>query len=201
MRVAVIGGGVMGAAAAWRLAKRGVDVVCYDRNSPPHAFGSSHGESRIIRSAYFEGSWYVPLLQEAFAFWRELEATTGMRILTMTGALMIGDASSGVVVGAQASAREHGLSAEFLDSGAFARRYRAHVVHDGDVAVLDPEAGVLNPEAAVAGMLAQWAWIWVMPFAPMTSAKWTVFGKMARDFNSTLGDRQHLATRKPSVRR
>src|SRR2546429_1431420 len=62
MRVAVIGGGVMGAATSWRLAKRGADVVCFDRLSPPHAFGSSHGESRDIRSADFEGSHYGPLL-------------------------------------------------------------------------------------------------------------------------------------------
>ena len=155
MRVAVIGGGAMGAATSWRLAKRGVDVVCYDRYSPPHSLGSSHGESRIIRTAYFEGDWYVPLLQEAFTLWRELEASSGKRLLTMTGALMIGDASSDVVVGAQASAKKHGLDAEFLDSIQFRRRYRGHVVHDGDVAVLDRQAGVLNPEAGVAAMLAQ----------------------------------------------
>jgi len=155
MKVAVIGGGAMGAATSWRLAKRGVDVVCFDRHSPPHAFGSTHGESRIIRSAYFEGTFYVPLLQEAFALWRELEATSGERLLTMTGALMIGDASSDVVVGAQSSAKEHGLDAEFLDTAALRRRFRGHVVHDGDVAVLDRQAGVLNPEAAVTAMLGQ----------------------------------------------
>ena len=46
----------MGAATSWRLAKRGVHVVCFDRHSPPHAQGSTHGESRIIRTAYFEGA-------------------------------------------------------------------------------------------------------------------------------------------------
>ncbi len=155
MRVAVIGGGAMGAATSWRLAKRGVDVVCYDRHSPPHAHGSTHGESRLIRTAYFEGAWYVPLLQEVFPLWRELEATSGTHLLTMTGALMIGDASSEVVVGAQASAKEHGLDAEFLDASQLRRRYRGHVVRDGDVAVLDRQAGVINPDAAVAAMLAQ----------------------------------------------
>ena len=154
MKVAVIGGGVMGAATGWRLARRGIDVVVYDRHSPPHGEGSSHGESRIIRTAYFEGPWYVPLVHEAFALWRELEATSGNRILTMTGALMIGDASSEVVVGAQASAREHGLDADYLDSAALRRRFPGHVVRDRDVAVLDHQAGVLNPEAAVAAMLA-----------------------------------------------
>ena len=90
MRVAVIGGGVMGAAAAWRLTNRGAEVVCFDRFSPPHSLGSSHGESRIIRTAYFEGPWYVPLLQEAFPLWRELETVSRTAILSMTGALMGG---------------------------------------------------------------------------------------------------------------
>src|SRR5262249_53664546 len=145
----------MGAATAWRLARRGVDVVVYDRNSPPHPFGSSHGESRIIRTAYFEGSWYVPLVQEAFALWRELEGISGKRMLTMTGALMIGEESSEVVAGSRASAREHGLDAEYLDSEEFRRRLPGHVVRDGDGAVLDRQAGVLNPEAAVAALLDQ----------------------------------------------
>src|SRR5437773_4404023 len=123
----------MGAAAAWRLAKRGVDVTVYDRHSPPHALGASHGESRIIRTAYFEGSWYVPLLQEVFPMWRELEAVSGAQILTMTGALMIGTAASDVVAGALASAKQHGLDAEFLDTDEFRRRYHGHVVRDGDV--------------------------------------------------------------------
>ena len=127
----------MGAATAWRIAKRGVDVVCFDRHSPPHALGSSHGESRIIRTAYFEGSWYVPLLQEVLPMWRELEAASGARLLTMTGALMIGESSSQLVAGALASAREHSLDAEFLDSDELRRRYPGHFVRAGDVAVLD----------------------------------------------------------------
>ena len=73
----------------------------------------------------------------------------------MTGALMIGDATSDAVVGAQASAKEHGLDAELLDTDSLRRRYRGHVVRDGDVAVLDRQAGVLNPETAVGAMLAQ----------------------------------------------
>lgn len=155
MKVAVIGGGVAGAAAAWRLTRRGADVVCFDRFAPPHANGSSHGESRIIRSAYYEGSWYVPLLQEVFPMWRELEAASGEQILTMTGALMIGAENSELVAGALTSAREHHLDAELLDTGDFRRRYQGHVVRDGEVAVLDKQAGVLHPERAVAAMLAQ----------------------------------------------
>src|SRR6267142_6307405 len=99
----------MGAATGWRLATRGMQVVCFDRHSPPHALGSSHGESRIIRTAYFEGPWYVPLVQESFPLWRDLEREAGSRLLTVTGALMIGAPSVEAVVGAQAAAAAHDL--------------------------------------------------------------------------------------------
>jgi sarcosine oxidase len=155
MRVAVVGGGAMGAAAAWRLTKRGAEVVCYDRFSPPHALGSSHGESRIIRTAYFEGSWYVPLLQEVFPLWRELESATGADLLTMSGALMLGAATSEAVTGAISSAQTHSLRVEVIESGELRRRYAGHVVRDGDVGVLDTQAGFLRPEAAVGAMLSQ----------------------------------------------
>ena len=155
MKVAVIGGGAMGAATAWRLTKRGADVVVFDRFSPPHANGSTHGESRIIRMAYFEGSHYVPLLREVFELWRELESLSGSRLLTMTGALYIGSATSEAVVGAQRSAQEHGLDIDILSAADLRKRYRGHVPRDGDTAVLDRQAGILDPEGAVTAMLGQ----------------------------------------------
>ncbi len=155
MRVAVIGGGAMGSAAAWRLTRRGADVVCFDRHSPPHALGSSHGESRIIRTAYFEGSWYVPLLREAFGLWRELQSATGTDLLTLTGALMIGAESSGAVRGALESAREHDLDIDVMDADVVRERYPGHVLNDDDIGVLDPQAGFVRPEAAVQAMLSQ----------------------------------------------
>ncbi len=153
LRVAVVGCGAMGAATGWRLATRGAQVVCFDRHSPPHSLGSSHGESRIIRTAYFEGPWYVPLVQEAFQLWRDLEQESGSHLLTMTGALMIGPASATAVVGAQTAAIAHGLDAHVLDANELRRRYPAHVIAGDDVAVLDVQAGFLLPEDAVSAMI------------------------------------------------
>ncbi|MEO7521122.1 MAG: FAD-dependent oxidoreductase, partial [Gemmatimonas sp.] len=52
---AIIAGlGAMGSAATFHLARRGARVLGLDRYRPPHALGSSHGRSRIIRQAYFE---------------------------------------------------------------------------------------------------------------------------------------------------
>src|SRR2546423_12016500 len=109
MRVAVVGCGAMGAATGWRLQRRGAEVVCFDRFSPPHDLGSTHGESRVTRTAYFEGPWHVPLLQETFGMWRELEADSREQLLTLNGLLMIGAPDSEAVVAPQAAAQEHRL--------------------------------------------------------------------------------------------
>jgi sarcosine oxidase len=153
LRVAVVGCGAMGAATGWRLAARGVQVVCFDRHSPPHAFGSSHGESRITRTAYFEGPWYVPLLQETFPLWRELERVAGERLLTLNGALMIGRESAEAITGALAAATTHRLDARLLDADEVRRLYPGHVIREEEVAVLDAQAGFVRPEAAVAAMI------------------------------------------------
>jgi sarcosine oxidase len=155
MRVAVVGCGAMGAATGWRLAKRGVQVVCFDRFSPPHALGSTHGESRITRTAYFEGPWYVPLLQETFPMWHELERASGSQVLTLTGALMIGSPSSEVITGTQAAASAHGLDIEVLDAAEATERYPGQVLDHGEVAILDRQGGFVRPEAAVAAMIDQ----------------------------------------------
>src|SRR5690606_5179386 len=59
--VVVIGLGAAGSATLSALAVSGARVRGLDRFNPPHAFGSSHGQSRITRQAIGEGSAYVPL--------------------------------------------------------------------------------------------------------------------------------------------
>ena len=63
----------MGSATAWQLAKKGHSVLGIERFSPSHNQGSSHGDSRIIRLAYFEDPAYVPLLKRAYELWSEAE--------------------------------------------------------------------------------------------------------------------------------
>lgn len=151
--VAVVGLGAMGSMALWRLAARGVAAAGFDRFSPPHDRGSSHGESRIIRTACAEGAFYVPLIREAFALWRELEADSGTGLVTMTGALMIGRRDGGLVGGALASCAAHGLEHRVLDGDEAAERFPQHLLDAEDVALWEPQAGVLRPEACIAAAL------------------------------------------------
>ena len=152
--VAIAGLGAMGSAAARALARRGLTVIGFDRYAPPHALGSSHGRSRIIREAYFEHPAYVPLVRHARRLWEELERETGERLLIPTGGLMIGPPEGALVRGALASAREHGLTHERLDATAVARRVPAMRPASNMVGVWEPHAGVLLPEAAISASLA-----------------------------------------------
>jgi sarcosine oxidase len=128
-------------------------VAGLDRFAPPHDRGSSHGDSRIIRSAYFEDPAYLPLLRHAFPLWRQLEAESGEALLTMSGAAMIGAAGSEVVSGALRTAREHGLDCDLLEGDAAAARLPQHRLDPGDVVLWDTVAGVLRPERCIAAML------------------------------------------------
>ncbi len=148
--VAVIGLGAMGSAAAYHLARRGRRVVAFEQYEPGHDRGSSHGESRIIRLAYFEHPSYVPLLRSAYATWRELERATGERVLTVTGILEAGYPGSAVVEGSLAASRLHDLPHEVLDGREIARRFPAFQVPAGWTGVFQPEGGFLRPERAIA---------------------------------------------------
>lgn len=151
--VIVVGLGSTGSMALWRLAERGVAAIGFDRFRPPHAFGSHTGESRIIRTAYYEAPEYVPLARSSFALWRELEAGSGRRLLAVTGGLYIGPPDSPEVAGALLSARRHDLAHELLDAAEAGRRHPQHRLEEGEVALHERDAGYLLPEACIAAGL------------------------------------------------
>jgi sarcosine oxidase len=151
--VIIVGLGAMGSAAALQLARRGVRVLGFDRFSPPHAMGSSHGQTRIIREAYFEDPIYVPIVQRAYELWDELQRSSGTNIFLKTGGLMLGRPDSVVFTGAKRSAETHHLAHEILSSAEVSRRFPAIRPEPDMMAVYEPRAGILFPEACIASHL------------------------------------------------
>ena len=147
--VIILGTGGVGSAAAYQLAKRGAKVLGIDQFPGGHDRGSSHGETRVIRQAYFEHSDYVPLLLRAYELWREAEQASGTDLLLITGALMIGAPDSEVVAGSLRSAKEWNLDHEFLDAADLRRRFPVFAPIPDTVALYEAQAGVVRPEAAV----------------------------------------------------
>jgi sarcosine oxidase len=151
--VAVVGLGAMGSAALLDLARRGVRVTGLDQFHPPHAFGSTHGQSRIIREAYYEDPRYVPLVRRAYQRWALLERETGVEVFRRTGGLMLGPREGALVGGARRSAETHDLPFEELDGEAIGRRFPMFRPGRDTSAILEPRAGVLDPELCLATML------------------------------------------------
>src|SRR5579864_298322 len=147
--VIVIGVGAMGASACHHLARRGVRVLGIEQFDIPHALGSSHGSSRMIRLAYYEHPDYVPLLLRAYELWDELEAISGQKLLHLTGGLYIGPPNGPTVAGSLQSARQHGLPHELLDRDELRRRFPQFRVPDDWVALHEPRAGFLMPERVI----------------------------------------------------
>lgn len=147
--VLVVGLGAMGSAALYHLAARGCRVVGVDAHDPPHALGSTHGRSRIIREAYYEHASYVPLVRRAYANWDALERASGAKLFRRTGGLMIGATDSALVRGALRSATLHDIEVETLSAVEIAGRYPAYAPAQDMIGVYEHSAGVLFPEACV----------------------------------------------------
>jgi sarcosine oxidase len=146
--VIVLGLGGMGSAAAAHLAARGQRVLGLEQFTAAHDRGSSHGDSRIIRQAYFEDPAYVPLLRRSYELFADLQSTSP-GVLTHTGGLMLGSPDSHTVTGSLASARAWDLPHELLDTAEIRRRFPAFAVDDGTVALYEDRAGFVRPEQTV----------------------------------------------------
>jgi monomeric sarcosine oxidase len=145
----VLGTGGVGSAALFHLARRRLRVLGIDRFMPGHDRGSSHGETRIIRQAYFEHPDYVPLLLRAYQLWAELEELTGEKLFHQVGLLQVGPRDGAVVSGVLRSAEQHGLMVEKLTAGEAERRFPGFVVPAELVGVFEPKAGYLLVENCV----------------------------------------------------
>ena len=153
--VAIVGLGAMGSAAAWRLAMRGQRVIGFDRFRPPHMFGSTHGDTRGIREAYYEGPSYVPFVRRAYELWDELAEDVGKPLFTQTGSLTLGVEDSLQINGVLASAREHDIPIDYMDAAELKQRYPAILATDDLVGILEHRGGMIDIDTALNGQLDQ----------------------------------------------
>lgn len=145
----VVGLGGAGAAAAYHLASAGLRTIGIEQFETVHIHGSSHGRSRIFRTAYSEGPIYVPMVQRAQQLWYALQERSHERIIQRTGGLIIGGADTRLVGGALRTATVCGLRHELLDPDAVRARFPQFALRDDEVAVWDPDAGALVPENCI----------------------------------------------------
>jgi len=153
MRIAVIGAGVAGAAAALALARSGARVTLFDQYAPGHDRGSSHGATRLFRTAYFEHPDYVPILQRALAGWKALNAETGERVFIQSGVIEAGPADGFLMPGLDAAIARHSLPVDRLTRAALKKDHPALSIPDAFEAIFERDAGFILADKALAAML------------------------------------------------
>jgi glycine/D-amino acid oxidase-like deaminating enzyme len=146
--VVIIGGGLMGAASALSLSRRGHRVDLFEARTRGHRAGSSHGSSRAFRHLYAQRH-YVEMAVMARKLWEELERLADTRLLTVTGGLEHG---APVRIGQLDTALDEvGVAHEILSAGEATSRW-PHMRFETDV-LFTPEAAVIDPELAISEML------------------------------------------------
>lgn len=157
----VLGLGAMGSATVHQLAARGSKVLGIDQYAPPHANGSTHGDTRITRLAIGEGEHYTPLALRSHELWREIERKSGTQLLTTNGALIISSPAKtsfthveGFFDNTLAAAKRFGIRHDVLDAQQIRRRFPQFNVADDEVGYLEYDAGFVRPEGCVQAQLA-----------------------------------------------
>lgn len=143
----------MGSAALHHLAAGGVKAAGFDRFAPPHAMGSSHGETRMIREAYYENPRYVPLVRRAYELWHELSASAGETMIVETGGVYAGPEDGELVSGMRQAANEHGINIEELTRAQASQQFPWIRFDDEWPILREPRAGFVYPEKCIAAQL------------------------------------------------
>jgi monomeric sarcosine oxidase len=150
--VAIVGAGIMGAAAACELAREGARVALIDRSILPNPRAASVDHSKVFRFAYPD-PFYVSLAVDALGRWRALEHETGARMLTQTGALLIGKHRPSFETECYEALRALGLEAEILDSKEASSRFPQFNTAAFSFCVYDPSGAILHAETALRALI------------------------------------------------
>jgi sarcosine oxidase len=150
--VIVIGVGGVGSSALYHLAKQGLRVLGIEQFGLAHDRGSSHGETRVIRKAYFEHADYVPLLQESYRSWQSIEEEWGSQLLHLAGLIEIGPPDGVLIPGVRRACEEHGIALESLSRRDLSERMPGFTLQEGQEILFESDGGYLLVEECVRAM-------------------------------------------------
>ncbi|WP_432838557.1 N-methyl-L-tryptophan oxidase [Dactylosporangium sp. CA-092794] len=153
--VAVVGMGALGSAAAYHLARRGVNVVAFEQFELGHVRGASHDTSRIIRTSYGSPA-YVRLAKSAYRDWAEFEAVAGERFVTITGGLVFCPTEGPYPAGDfTSSLSAAGIDHELLGAAQVHARWPQFRIPERVETVYTPDSGIVHASRSVAALQMQ----------------------------------------------
>ena len=152
--VIVVGIGGMGSSTLYELARRGKRVLGLERYDIGHSMGSSHGETRMIRLAYFEGQSYVPMVLRAHRLWQDWGKLFNTTLLEVTGTLDIIEPGLDIVERGEAACKAFDLPYEVLDAQSIMARHPAFSLPSDYCGLFQPDGGFVMSDRAIVTLTA-----------------------------------------------
>jgi monomeric sarcosine oxidase len=147
--LAVIGVGGLGSSVCYQAAKKGLNVIGLEQFELNHHHGSSHGQTRAIRKAYFEEPDYIPLLKRVYGLWRELEEQAEQSLMALPSIVMHLPSESDVLENMIANAKTHDIAIEEVEKSEAKKRWPLFNIEDSHQILYEPDAGYLWVERCV----------------------------------------------------
>ena len=144
----IVGLGAMGSAAAYHLARRGLDVIGFEQFEFGHPYGSSHGQSRVFRTTY-EDPFYVQLAVESLSMWRTLETQSDQKLLDLCGLLVFSNQGNPRFADTISALRTSGIPYEIVDGKEASRRTEYLALPDKTMVLIGEQNGYLRADLAV----------------------------------------------------
>ncbi|MBT5020841.1 MAG: N-methyl-L-tryptophan oxidase [Planctomicrobium sp.] len=145
----IIGGGGFGSSAAYYAARQGKKVLVLEQFERGHNKGSSHGETRVIRKAYYQHPDYVPLLQQAYKLWDKLEQASQRDLIVPCGLMLNGTPESDLIAGTRQAAIDNGLDLEEVPEEEYEDRFPGFQFAENTETIYEVDGGFLNVESCV----------------------------------------------------
>ena len=144
----IIGAGGMGSASAYHLAKAGANVLVLEQFLRGHKFGSSHGETRIIRF-FYDKPFYTELMKTAYTEWRSLETESGKQLLFITGSISMGENGNHYTTAVSESLDKAGVNYEWWNTKQLKKRFPQFRLHDNYDILWQEDTGFLHASECV----------------------------------------------------
>lgn len=146
--VVVLGGGIVGAASAEVLARRGRRVALLDRFAAGHEHGSSHGDGRILRLSYPERV-YVEMARRAYPAWKRLEDRGGQKLVERTGSWDCGRDGSPELEELASCLANARIPYQRWSARESRERFPQLILPRGSSAIYQPEGAIVRASRAV----------------------------------------------------
>lgn len=160
MKLAVVGQGMIGAAATRHLAEAGFDVTLVGTGEPASyanhdgVFSSHYDSGRITRGLDAVPFW-SEVSRASISRYRRLEAATGVRFYEEVGLLMTGLENGRGLIGDVVQVAENAqLECDYLRGDALVKRFPYFAFEAGILGLHEPaNAGYINPREMVRAQL------------------------------------------------